>query len=72
MKKIVGRALIISFVIAVFGTVGRMEFSDQQADAARTFEIRNRVTFPSNRPPTLKQLCFSPGSYLQHCEAQLH
>lgn len=43
MKKLIGRIVVIVAVLAVFGLVGKMDYVDQQADAARTEEIRRLI-----------------------------
>jgi len=58
MKKLVGKMVILSAVVGILGIVGRMDYEDQQFDAANTKEILSRATHlaedyaPSNSPPT--------------------
>jgi len=69
MKKIISKLVIVAAVFSVFGAIGRMDYQDQQFDAARAQEIRFQVNKATRHTAALNDVCLALNSHLQHCQS---
>jgi hypothetical protein len=71
MKNLLLKIAVVVSAIAAFGIIGRMDHDDQVANDSVSAEIRARLMPAGADLPSLKEACFSPSSYLQHCQSKL-
>jgi len=70
VKKLIGKIVVVVAVLAVWGVVGRMDYPDQQADAARTEQIRQQLILANPDLPSLDRICLAASDPLHHCQSK--
>ena len=71
MKKVIGRVVIVVAVLSVWGIVGNMDYLDQQAEVARTEEIRQQLILANADLPSLDRICLAVSNPLNHCQSKM-